>query len=148
MSIEKESEPTTVPENYCSETDTEVNGYHSNSGSDAFCSPKASYRSKTVCAEEELDEDAPLMSLFQSVKSSSKNKTGRIKGPSNSTEQSPETLPNLTSNHQRAASRKRVRVILSDDDDSDNDEMQCSNRKGHDHLSQDFATSDASEFDF
>ncbi|KAF7834177.1 protein TONSOKU [Senna tora] len=145
-SIEKEPETKTMPEDYCSETDSEANSYLSNSGSDAFCSPKTSYRSKTVSAEEEVNEDLPLMSLFQSIKSSSKKRTGHMESLSNSTkqaEQSPKSSPNLTSNHQNAGGRKRVRVILSDDDDYDDAEMRRSNRKAHDPLLEDFATSDA-----
>lgn len=140
-SIEKEPEAKNMSEDYCSETDTEANGYLSNSGSDAFCSPKTSYRSKTLSSEEELNEDASLMSPFQSIKSSSKKRTGL----SNSTEQSEQSLKslqNLTSNHQTVVGRKRVRVVLSDDDD----EMESSTRRAHDCLLEDFVTSDASEF--
>ncbi|KAI9070618.1 hypothetical protein K1719_047416 [Acacia pycnantha] len=143
-SIEKEPETKNMPEDYCSETDTEAKCYLSDSGSDAFCSPKTSYRSKNTCAEEELNEDLPLISLFQSIRSSSKKRTGHMESPGNSltqAERSPESFPSPTINHQTVVGRKRIRIILSDnDDDDDDDEMECLNRKDHHGLSEDAAT--------
>ncbi|KAK4256777.1 hypothetical protein QN277_006458 [Acacia crassicarpa] len=141
-SIEKEPETKNMPEDYCSETDTEANSYLSDSGSDCFCSPKTSYRSKNTCSEEELNEDLPLISLFQCIRSSSKKRTGHMESPSNSptqAEQSPESFPSLTSNHQTVVGRKRIRIILSDNDDND-DELGCLNRKDHHGLSEDAAS--------
>lgn len=149
MSIEKEPETKNMPEDYCSETDTEANCYLSDSGSDCFCSPKTSYRSKNTCSEEELNEDLPLISLFQSIRSSSKKRTGHMESPGNSltqAEQSPECFPSPTSNHQTVVGRKRIRIILSDNDDDD-DEMECLNRRDHHGLSEDAASRGASEYD-
>ena len=144
-SKEKEAAAKNMSEDCCSETDTEADDYLSNSGSDNFCFPKTISQSKAPTTGEELEDDAPLMSLYQSIKSSSKNKTGHKESLLNSTkqaEQSPSSLKNQTSDHQTIVSRKRVRVILSDDDD----EVECSSRKDHDCLVDDLPTYNASMF--
>ncbi|KAL9329739.1 hypothetical protein ACSQ67_004742 [Phaseolus vulgaris] len=141
-SKEKEAAAKNMSEDCCSETDTEADDYLSNSGSDNFCFPKTISQSKAPTTGEELEDDAPLMSLYQSIKSSSKNKTGHKESLLNSTkqaEQSPSSLKNQTSDHQTIVSRKRVRVILSDDDD----EVECSSRKDHDCLVDDLPTYNA-----
>lgn len=145
-STEKELEAKNMAEDCCSETDTEVDDYLSNSGSDNFCSPKRISRSKTLTTGEELKDDMPLMSLYQSIKGSSRKITGHTENLTNSTKQaekSPKSLTNLTSNHQTVVGRKRVRVILSDDDDDD--EMECSSRKDHGSRLEDLSTDDASK---
>ncbi|XP_061345353.1 protein TONSOKU [Gastrolobium bilobum] len=143
-SKEKELEARSMPEDCCSETDTEPDDCPSNSGSDNFCSPKTISRSKTLTTEVELKDDMPLMSLYQSIKGSSRKITDHAESLTNSTkqaEQSPKSLSNLTSNHQTVVGRKRVRIILSDDDD--NDEIEFSSKKDHDCLLEDFPTDDA-----
>ena len=145
ISIEKEPEAKNMQEDCCSETDTEADDNLSITGSDDFCSLNTISGSKTLTTGEELKDDMPLMSLYQSIKGSSRNITGHVESLTNSTkqaEQSPKNLTNLTSNHQAIVGRKRVRVILSDDEDDD--EMECSSRKDHDCLLQDKSTCDAS----
>ncbi|XP_054804737.1 protein TONSOKU [Prosopis cineraria] len=134
-SIDKDPKPKDIRENYCSETDTEADEYLSNSGSE----------SKIATAREELNDDMPLMSLFQSRKRSSQ-KAGFMEGYSNSVEEpqpSPRSLPKTTS--QKTVGFKRVRVILSDDDEEGEnvDEMKHSERKSRDCQLEDFSTSDA-----
>lgn len=93
-----------------------------------------------------MKNDMPLMSVYQSIKGSSKKKAGHKESLTNSTkqdEQSPSSLKNQTSDHQTVVSRKRVRVILSDDDD---DEVECSSRKDHNCPVEDLPTYDASMF--
>ncbi|KAI4317132.1 hypothetical protein L6164_025031 [Bauhinia variegata] len=144
-SIEEEPETKRMSEDCCSETDTDADDCLSNIGSDAFCSSKPYSRSRTVTAGEELDEDMTLMSLLQSTKGSSRKKTGLIESPSNSTKQVNQTPKSLTkpiNNLQTAVDRKRVRIILSDDD-NDDDEMECSNRKVDNCLLQDLVNDDA-----
>jgi len=158
-SKEKEATAKNMSEDCCSETDTEADetdteaddylsdDYLSNSGSDNICFPKTISRSKALTTGEESEDDAPLMSLYQSIKSSSKNKTGYKESLLNSTkqaEQSPSSLKNQTSDHQTIVSRKRPHVILSDDDDDD--EVKCSSRKDHDCLVDDLPTYNASMF--
>ncbi|XP_027916277.1 protein TONSOKU [Vigna unguiculata] len=152
-SKEKEAAAKNMSEDCCSETDTEADetdteadDYLSNSGSDNICFPKTISRSKALTTGEESEDDAPLMSLYQSIKSSSKNKTGYKESLLNSTkqaEQSPSSLKNQTSDHQTIVSRKRPHVILSDDDDDDDDEVKCSSRKDHDCLVDDLPTYNA-----
>lgn len=93
-----------------------------------------------------MKDDTPLMSLYQSIKGSSRKITDHKESFTNSTkqaEQSPKSLTKLTSNHQTAVGRKRVRIILSDDDD---DEMECSSRKDNERLLEDLPTPGASMF--
>ncbi|KAK4264787.1 hypothetical protein QN277_025917 [Acacia crassicarpa] len=135
-SIDKDTEPKDIQEDYCSETDTEE-GYLSNSGSE----------SKMTTAREDWNDDMPLMSVFQSRKKSSQ-KAGFMEGFGNSVEepqQSPKSLPKTTS--QKAVGSKRVRVILSDDEEEEEnvDEMEHSKRKSRDCQLEDFSTSDAIE---
>nr|KYP67832.1 Protein BRUSHY 1 [Cajanus cajan] len=140
-SEEKEAEAKSMQEDCCSETDTEADDYLSNSGSDDFCSAKTNSRSKSLTTGEELKDDASLMSLYQSIKGSSKKKAGHKESLTNSTkpdEQSPRSLNIQTNDHQTVVGRKRVRVILSDDDDDDN--VECSSRKDHDCLYDLFVT--------
>ncbi|XP_012572250.2 protein TONSOKU [Cicer arietinum] len=132
----EEQEANGTPEDCCSETDTEEDDCMSNSGPDDFCFPKTP-------GEELNDDNTPLMSLYQSIKGSSRKTTSQKESLSNSTkqlEQSPKSLTKLTSEHQAVVGRKRVRVILSDDDD---DEMECSSRKDHDCMLEDLPDYDA-----
>lgn len=145
-SIDNGPETKNIPQYCCPETDTEADDYLVNSGPD---SPKTKSISKNVSAGEELDDDMPLMSLFQSRKSSSE-KADYLESYSSSTKQAQQSLrnfPKTTGNHQKTVGYKRVRVILSDDDDEENDdEMERSNRKSHDFQLEDFATSYTSKF--
>ena len=101
-------------------------------------------------AEEDLNEDAPLMSLFQSRRGSSKRRTCNTKSPSNSlkqAEQSPESHQNPTSNRHTVAGRKHIRIILDDDDDDDDDEMGCLKIKDHHGLLDDATIGGEGEYD-
>ncbi|XP_028797698.1 LOW QUALITY PROTEIN: protein TONSOKU-like [Neltuma alba] len=132
-SLDTDPEPRDTKEDCCSETDTEADGYLSNSGSE----------SKMATAREDWNDDMPLMSVFQSRKKSSQ-KAGFMEGLSNSVEepqQSPRSMPKTTS--QKAVGSKRVRVILSDDEEEENvDEMEHLKRKPRDCQLQDFSTTD------
>jgi len=144
----EEVEANNTPEDCCSETDTEADDCMSNSGPDDFCFPKTTYRSETLTPEDELDDDnAPLMSMYQSIKGSSRKITGHKESHTNSTkqvDQSPRSLTKLKSEHQAVSGRKRVRVILSDDDEDD--EVECSSRKDHDYPVEDLPSYDTSTF--
>ncbi|KAK7358853.1 hypothetical protein VNO77_00793 [Canavalia gladiata] len=147
-SEEKDAEGKSMPEDCCSETDTEADDYLSNSGSDDVCFPKTVSRSKTLSTGEGLKDDVPLMSLYQSIKGSSRKISGHVESLTNSTkqaEQSPTSQKNLTQNHQAIVGRKRVRVILSDDDDDDDEVVECTSRKDHDCLVADLPTYDTNK---
>jgi hypothetical protein len=143
----EEQEANSMPGDCCSETDTEADVCMSNSESDDFCFPKTTYKSETPTPEEELNDDnAPLMSLYQSIKGSSGKITGHKESHTNSTkqvEQSPRSLTKLTGENQAVVGRKRVRVILSDDDD---DEMEYSSKKNHDCPLENLPNYEASMF--
>ncbi|MED6158767.1 hypothetical protein PIB30_035878 [Stylosanthes scabra] len=137
-SIEDEPGAKNMAEDCCSETDTEVDNNLSIAGSDDFCSPHTSSRSKTLATGEESMDHMPLMSIYQSIKGSSRKTTGHIKDLTNTkqAENSSKSLTNLTRNHQAVVGRKRVRVILSDDED----EMECSSKRSHDCALEDRST--------
>lgn len=138
---EEEPEAKTMPEDRCSETDTEAD-HLSDGGSDDFCIPKTISRSKSRTTGEEFTDDVPLMSIYQSIKGSSKKNTDHMDSLTNSSKQaqlSPKSMTNLTSSHQTANNRKRV-LVISDD------EEEYLSRKDHKCLIEDFPTSDASMF--
>ncbi|KAF7840080.1 Protein TONSOKU [Senna tora] len=143
-SIDKEPETKDLPDHFCSETDTEPDDYMSNNDSDDF-SPKKSRRSKTISAGEELNDDMHVTSPVPPRKSSSQI-AGYVESFSNSNkqaEQSPRNLPKITGNHQKAVGCKRIRVVLSDDEEENDDEMERLNRMPHDYQLDDLAASDS-----
>lgn len=136
-SLDNDPEPKYIQEDFCSETDTEA-GYLSSSGSE----------SKMNTHREDWNDDTPLMSVFKSRKQSSQ-KADSMAGFSNHLEepqQSPRSFSKTTS--QKAVGFKRVRVILSDDDEEEEnvDEVEHSKRESRDCQLEDFSTSDTSEF--
>ncbi|XP_015955901.1 protein TONSOKU isoform X1 [Arachis duranensis] len=141
-SIEDESGAKNMAEDCCSETDTEADNNLSIAGSDDdLCSPHTSSRSKALSTGEEFIDDMPLLSIYQSLKGSSRKTTGHMEDLTNTkqADKSSKSLTNLTGNHQAVVGRKRVRVILSDDED----EMECSSKRSHDCVLEDRSTYDA-----
>lgn len=125
----REFEEHNVAEDCCSETETEGDDQLSNSISSESCSQKISnskYSNRsTHCTkiEEVKDDDVPLISLLPTSKRSSHMKTSEIKNLSkNSTEVPRKNLWKSTVNQQKVVGRKRVRVIVSDDEGETNDE--------------------------
>uniref|UniRef100_A0A5B6ZRH6 Protein TONSOKU n=1 Tax=Davidia involucrata TaxID=16924 RepID=A0A5B6ZRH6_DAVIN len=117
---------------YCSETETEGDDQLSNSRSDTSCSPrksKSNSKSKPHTSLEELKDDAPLISLLHSRKNSYKLKTSHVEKPNASTnpnEGSPKSMSKSGGSQQTVVGRKRVRVILSDDEGEIHDNVECS----------------------
>ncbi|XP_020974960.1 protein TONSOKU isoform X2 [Arachis ipaensis] len=140
-SIEAESGAKNMAEDCCSETDTEADNNLSIAGSDDLCSPHTSSRSKALSTGEEFIDDMPLMSIYQSLKGSSRKTTGHMEDLTSTkqADKSSKSLTNLTGNHQAVVGRKRVRVILSDDEE----EMECSSKRSHDCVLEDRSTYDA-----
>lgn len=125
---------------YCSETETEggnlstdILGLSASQDSD----DSAKSRPSLLACVEDLDDDVPLASLGHSSKSSAKIKMSQL--------DSLGVRTNASSNHAQASSRdlsksrddqqhvdrKRVRVVLSDDEADDPDEMYGSRQKLH-----------------
>ncbi|KAK0605730.1 hypothetical protein LWI29_030110 [Acer saccharum] len=135
-------------EDCCSETDTEGNDHKSDSRSSACCSldpvKSRSSRSKTLAGVEveELNDDLPLISFLQSSKSSPKMKTPYVEKQnisSKPTEASPRSLSKSTNS---IVSRKRIRVVLSDDEGEMDDELECLKGRVHKCPVEAVATSD------
>ncbi|KAL5752076.1 hypothetical protein ACOSQ2_022583 [Xanthoceras sorbifolium] len=121
----------------CSETDTEGNDHKSESRSSACYSPELiksrSSGSKALAGleVEELKDDLPLISFLQSSKSSSKMKMPCMEKQNISSkpiEASPRSSSKLTNS---VVSRKRIRVVLSDDECEMDDELACSEGRFH-----------------
>ncbi|KAJ8504389.1 hypothetical protein OPV22_005275 [Ensete ventricosum] len=125
---------------YCSETETEGGNLSTDilrlsASQDSNDSGKS--RPSLLACVEDLDDDVPLASLGHSNKSSTKIKMSQL--------DSLDVRTNASSNHAQASSRdlsksrddqrhvdrKRVRVVLSDDEADDPDEMNGSRQKLH-----------------
>ncbi|KAF8411665.1 hypothetical protein HHK36_004223 [Tetracentron sinense] len=133
----------------CSETETEGDDRLSDNKSNAYNSPKISesafIRSKLPTNVEEFNDDVPLISLLRSNKISSKLKTAQIEKPSSSskpTEASPRSSSKAIGNQQTVVGRKRVRVVLSDDEGEIHDEADYSRGTLNKCVVEDVATSD------
>ncbi|XP_062147613.1 protein TONSOKU [Alnus glutinosa] len=133
QSKDKELERHNLAEDCCSETDTEGNDHFSESRSNARCSQDMSKsnssRLKSVAGVEELNDDVPLISLLRSSKDSPKTEAAQL-GKHNiftrPTKVSPKSVSKSTSNQQTVVGRKRVRLILSDDENEMPNEVVCS----------------------
>ncbi|XP_062096975.1 protein TONSOKU [Humulus lupulus] len=125
-------------ENYCSETDTEGSTHISSDRSNTCDSPD------TLAGVEEMSDDAPLISLIQPTRSSPKTKPtyiGKQNTSSNFIKISPRGSSRSISN-QETVGRKRVRVVLSDDEDETFVEVERSNARTLGYQVEDVATSD------
>lgn len=125
----REFEEQNVAEDCCSETETEGDDQLSNSISSEGCSQKISNSKNsnrsTRCTkiEEVKDDDVPLISLLPTSKKNSHRKISEIKSLSKSSTEVPgKSLWKSTVNQQKVVGRKRVRVIVSDDEGETNDE--------------------------
>lgn len=135
----------------CSETETEgddlsPNGSHMSYFQEASTTNSA--KSQSHSRMEELNDDLPLTSLFHSRKNPTKQKTTRV--PVNSTKPTqalPESMPRF-SESQQSVGRKRIRVILSDDEGEmyeDVEEVECPRQRRQKGLEEHIATSDECE---
>ncbi|XVE86577.1 hypothetical protein DITRI_Ditri18aG0044600 [Diplodiscus trichospermus] len=132
----------------CSETDTEGDDHCSDNVSNLYLevmSKSNSNRSASLAASGELNDDLPLISLIRPRQRSPKNKTAH-KGKYNISIEPDDTcsksLSKLTSNQQTVVGRKRVRLVLSDDEGDMHDEVECSGRRLHKYSVVDVAASD------
>ncbi|KAJ8774873.1 hypothetical protein K2173_018132 [Erythroxylum novogranatense] len=126
---------------YCSETDTDESDYLSESKSKSMAK-LCSTRSETLESVEIMNDDVPLVSLLQSSKRSSNIKAARAeecKVHENLTKASKKCF---TGNQQTIVGRKRIRVVLSDDEDDFPNGSDISKEKTTECLVEDVATSD------
>ncbi|CAK9178889.1 unnamed protein product [Ilex paraguariensis] len=130
----------------CSETETEGDNQLSNGRSDVSCSPVVSkplsIRPKSYVREEESKDDVPLVSLLRG-KNSVLPKTAGVAKPiisTTGTEASSRSMSRSTGS-QTAVGRKRVRLILSDDEGETHVEVPCSRVRVRARPSEDVATS-------
>ncbi|KAM1601259.1 hypothetical protein EV1_025321 [Malus domestica] len=128
----KDLENENVAEDHCSESDTEGSGHPSDSTYNACCSSEirksSSSRSQSLSRVEKLNDDEPLISLKCSTQASVKVKSTPL-GKQNITIQtnvSSKSLSKTDTNEQTVIGHKRVRAVLSDDEDEMQDEVPCS----------------------
>ncbi|KAH9669138.1 protein TONSOKU [Citrus sinensis] len=118
-----------VAKDCCSETDTEGNDHlpdvRSSACFSAEMSKSDSGRSKTLAGLEDVEDDEPLISFLRSSERLPKLKSAYVEKqsiPTEPREPSPKTLPKSTNSQQTGGGRKRIRVVLSDDEgDIDNE---------------------------
>ncbi|CAL1386811.1 unnamed protein product [Linum trigynum] len=135
----------------CSETDTEECDCSSDSLSSKPCSSNGGEsfpgRSTSSVSVEELKEDVLLISLAKSTKQlPGKKETNakKLHDSNNRTEASPKLFAK-TASSQQTVGRKRVRVVLSDDEDPTNEKGVCLERKFHSTPVEVVATSDETD---
>ena len=107
-----------MAEDCCSETDTE--------GDDCLSNSRSSVKkAKTKPDHEEFEDDVPLISLLQKNQKLPKQNVVRVDEvqPTGASRKSSST----STSDQQTVSRKRVRVVLSDDEGEIQDEVACSN---------------------
>ncbi|XP_034683390.1 protein TONSOKU [Vitis riparia] len=111
-----------IAEDCCSETDTEGDDCFSNSRSDPSCSVK---KGKSKSDRGEFKDDVPLISLLQSNKKLPKRNIAHVDEvlPTGASHKSSST----STSNQQTVGRKRIRVVLSDDEGEMQDEVACSN---------------------
>nr|XP_027074129.1 protein TONSOKU-like isoform X1 [Coffea arabica] len=132
----------------CSETDTEIDD-HSAKRSEVSISPERSSsnftRSKSHLCEEDLNEDAPLISFLHPGKKAAKLRT-RCEAAVHTSIKPPETSPRSTSMSvgSQAVGRKRTRAVISDDEYENNEEY-TSRRTIYSGHGEKVATSDGLE---
>ncbi|KAJ6991180.1 hypothetical protein NC653_019397 [Populus alba x Populus x berolinensis] len=132
----------------CSETDTEGDDHLSDCRSNASCSQEinksGSTRSKSLAGAEGLNDDLPLISLLRSHKNSPRTKSTQEEMHNTSTwptEASPKCFSKTASDQQTVLSRKRIRIVLSDDEDEMHDKVDCSRERLNRCPPEDVATS-------
>ncbi|XP_057495942.1 protein TONSOKU isoform X1 [Actinidia eriantha] len=143
----REFETENLKQDCCSETETEGHDLSPNESesSDVSCFQEArtnSVKSQSHTRVEEPKDDIPLISLLHSRKSSTNPKTARV--PDSSTEPTqalPKSMSRSTGS-QETLGRKRIRVILSDDEGEMYDELECPRGRHHKVIEEDVATSD------
>ncbi|XP_059644880.1 protein TONSOKU [Cornus florida] len=130
QSKSRELEVQTMAGDCCSETNTEGDDQSSNSISEVSCSSMKSKsnstKAKSGTSLEEFKDDAPLISLLRSHRNSSKIKTSQVERPiayGHPTEASSKSM-SISFGSQQTVGRKRVRVILSDDEGEIQDEAE------------------------
>ncbi|XP_042495456.1 protein TONSOKU [Macadamia integrifolia] len=135
-------------EDCCSETETEGDDGSTEARSHACNSPKISEsnskRSKPVTMVEEFNDDVPLISLLQSTKNVSRMNKAELKKTGVSMELNealPKGLIRPIGSQEPAVGRKRVRVVLSDDESDEHNETQYSRGRHNNCVVEDYATS-------
>ncbi|KAL0332700.1 UNVERIFIED_CONTAM: protein TONSOKU [Sesamum calycinum] len=131
-----ELEPEGILGECCSETKTDLDNLSTDDRSDGSFSPKKYKpnlsRVKSNDINDDLDENMPLVSLLQSVKRIGKQRTKQRAACGSAPNASSRPCGSPTQSISRSTgsftvNRKRVRVILSDDE-GENEEDSCSRR--------------------
>lgn len=149
----KESEHTEKSEcstqDECSETESEGHGNISNDRPNACSSPEPqtpnSLRSERLADLDEVNDDVPLISFLQPGKRLFKRK--QVSGKQDvDTDQTKKDFSIVVDSQQTVVGRKRVRVILSDDESETEYELGCPKDSSHKVLRQNEEVSDESMY--
>jgi hypothetical protein len=139
----------------CSETDTDGDDHLSDCRSNASCSQEinksGSAGSKSLAGAEGLNDNLPLISLLRSHKNSPRTKSTQEEMHNISTwptEASPKCFSKTASDQQTVLSRKRIRIVLSDDEDEMHDKVDCPRERLNRCPPEDVATSNGCGFNF
>ncbi|KAL6286684.1 hypothetical protein ACE6H2_011074 [Prunus campanulata] len=144
----KDFQTENVAEDHCSESDTEGSGHLSDNMCNACGSSEIrkcnSSKSQSLASVEELNDEEPIISLISSTKASPKVKSAHLGKQNITTETnvSQKSLSEPNTNEQTVIGRKRIRLVLSDDEDEMYDEVQCSKSWSKKLPLEDVATSD------
>ncbi|KAK9110442.1 hypothetical protein Sjap_018502 [Stephania japonica] len=130
----------------CSETESEEDEDSSHDGARALNSSKkmsesASNRSKRPTIADELMDDSPLISLLDPTKKISYRKASDGEKRRKPTETSPTGISKSVDNQFPLVGRKRVRVVLSDDESDGHNETEVSKVAIRDESFEDLTTS-------
>lgn len=144
----------TRAEDCCSETDTEANDALSDSSSDECSlsetrkSCKSNFNSSKSLAD--LEEPNDAVTFISSFKRHERSPTiksfdmEKCNASSNPSEFSPKSLSKSAGSQQTTIGRKRTRVVLSDDDEDEDEMMDFSKTRPHLCRGENSATSDDS----
>lgn len=140
----KELEANEVAIDRCSETDTEDDCMSDQNAFPWKRSKSNSNNSESSAGIEDVDFDnVPLVSLRRSTKSSTNSKVASVEECDTYAKKNDFLQKNLSrsaNNHQAVSSRKRGRLVLSDDESDMHDEEETPKRKLHNHPVDDATT--------
>ena len=131
----------------CSETDSEGHANVSNDRPNACSSPQTpnSLRSERLADLDEANDDVPLISFLQPGKRLFKRK--QVSGKQDAdTDQTKKDFSVVADSQQTVAGRKRIRVILSDDESETEYELGCPKDSSHKVLRQNEEVSEESMY--
>ncbi|XP_068667550.1 protein TONSOKU [Aristolochia californica] len=132
-------------EECCSETETEGSDM-SDTDSDSCKSPSDSRKLNSITSVEECSDDVPLVDLIHSTEAPASIRKPKVDSHGNRINESSKNTPCSGENdNPQLVGRKRVRVVLSDDEKNEDVEPDKSSRRVQKSLGMSVATADNCE---